>query len=216
MAVVMKRVVGAAPTRARRDRVEFLDIPERRFLAVDGCERPGGQTFQNAIGTLFPVAYTLHFLLRKAGTHGRVGNLEALYRLSAHDATGRSNGVPDGERTQWTWRLMIPIPAEATELDVEEAISDAAWKKALPAINLLHVVSWREGPSAQILHIGPYAAEAPTIAKLMSVIHAKGFEAHGPHHEIYLNDPHRLGEDRAKTLLRQAIRPAAGSGPITS
>ena len=57
MAVVMERGVGANLARARRDRVRFVEVPERRFLAVDGCERPGGQTFQNAIMTLYPIAH---------------------------------------------------------------------------------------------------------------------------------------------------------------
>lgn len=209
MAVAAERMVGAEPMRARRARVTFLDRPELRFLAVDGCERPGGQTFQNAIGTLFPVAYTLHFLLRKAGVHAPVGTLEALYWLTPDDVTGEeSHAIQDGQPSAWSWRLMIPIPAEATERDVEEAIGQAAGKRVLPALTLLHVVRWREGPSAQILHIGPYAAEGATIARLISAIRAKGFEAHGPRHEIYLNDPHQVGEERAKTILRQAIRPA--------
>ena len=104
MAVIMERAVGAAPARAPRRRVEFLDVPEQRYLAVDGCERPGGQTFQNGIGTLYPVAYTLHFLLRKAGVHERVGNLEALYWLTPDDVTETSHAIRGGERPQWTWR----------------------------------------------------------------------------------------------------------------
>jgi hypothetical protein len=202
MAVVMERGVGANLARARRDRVRFVEVPERRFLAVDGCARPGGQTFQNAIKTLYPVAYTLHFLLRQAGVNAPVGALEGLYWLAPEYVT-------DQEREPMSWRLMIPIPAEASEQDVEQAIHDAVAKRQLPALALLHVVTWSEGPSAQILHIGPYAAEPPTIGKLMAAIGAAGFQASGPHHEIYISDPRRVGEARTKTVLRQAVRPAA-------
>jgi hypothetical protein len=202
MAVVMERGVGANLARARRDRVRFVEVPERRFLAVDGCERPGGQTFQNAIMTLYPVAYTLHFLLRKAGVSAPVGTLEGLYWLAPEDVTERP-GRP------MSWRLMIPIPVEASEQDVEQAIHDAAAKRQLPALGLLRVVTWAEGPSAQILHVGPYAGETPTIGKLMAAIGAAGYQACGPHHEIYMNDPRRVGEAQTKTVLRHAVRPAA-------
>ena len=65
--------------------------------------------------------------------------------------------------------------------------------------------TWAEGPSAQILHVGPYGDEGPTIQKLHGAIAAAGLRPHGPHHEIYLNDPHRVGEDRARTVLRQPV-----------
>jgi hypothetical protein len=43
------------------------------------------------------------------------------------------------------------------------------------------------------------------IRKLHAAIAAAGLRPNGPHHEIYLNDPHRVGEERAKTVLRQPV-----------
>jgi hypothetical protein len=112
---------------------------------------------------------------------------------------------------EWTWRLLMPVPDAASEEDVERAIREAAESRKLPAMNRLCVVRWEEGASAQMLHVGPYAAEPETIARLQEAIAREGMEMVGPHHEIYLNDPHRVGEARAKTILRFGVRPFAGA-----
>lgn len=209
--------VAATPVRrgralhARRDRVAFIDIPERSYLAVDGCERTGSQTFQNAIATLYPVAYALHFTLRKAGIQAPVGMVEGLYWFAPDDVMGDRTGGGTAASGPWSWRLMIAIPDEATEIDVEGAIRDAADRRNLPALSRLHVTRFREGTCVQMLHVGAYSMEQPTIERLQRAAVEAGYEVYGPHHEIYLNDPRQVGEDRAKTILRQPIRRAAGS-----
>jgi hypothetical protein len=198
----------AALDHARRDRVAFLDVPERCYLAVDGCERPGGQSFQNAIATLYPIAYTLHFDLRRAGVRAPIGMLEGLFWLTPEDVMDEERPSATTERSgSWSWRLLIPIPETATEEDVERAVREAAERKTLPAFSRFHVLRWEEGPCAQLLHVGPYAAERETMARLTDAIAAAGLEPHGPHHEIYLNNPSQVGEEKARTIIRLAVRP---------
>ena len=62
-----------------------------------------------------------------------------------------------------------------------------------------------EGRAAQVLHVGPYAAETPTIARLHAAIEAAGLTARGRHHEIYVGDPRRSAPDRLLTILRQPV-----------
>jgi hypothetical protein len=209
MSVAVQRDQRRALVHARRDRVTYVEVPRRRYLAVDGCERPGGQTFRNAIGTLYPIAYSLHFLLKRAGIDVPVGAIEGLFwpagGQGSADVTERESPSPQA----WNWRLMVPVPDAATEEDVERAIRVAAEERSLPAISCLHVVEWQEGESAQMLHVGPYAAEPQTIARLQKAIARAGLRVNGPHHEIWLNDPHRVGEARAKTIIRFAVRPLA-------
>jgi hypothetical protein len=64
---------------ARAGRTRFLRVPERRYLMIDGRGEPGGLDFQAAFGALYPVAYTLHFALKRRGVAARVGALEGLY-----------------------------------------------------------------------------------------------------------------------------------------
>lgn len=185
----------------RRDRVRFVDIPEQRYLAIDGAEAPGGPAYRAAIGRLYGVAYPLHFALRARGVRGhRVGMLEGLYWLSPEQLTAEGPTVssPDGPGPRW--RLLIAVPAEASEDEVDVAIARSG-----PAAEGMYLDRWTEGRSAQILHVGAYGAEAPTLRRLFDAIAAAGLRPHGAHHEIYLNNPQQVGEERAKTVLRHPV-----------
>ena len=76
-------------------------------------------------------------------------------------------------------------------------------KKNLPALANVRFESYHEGTAAQIMHIGPYAAEARTIAILHEFITRSGHQLSGKHHEIYLSDPRRTAPEKMKTIIRQ-------------
>jgi hypothetical protein len=65
-----------------------------------------------------------------------------------------------------------------------------------------------EGQAAQVMHVGPYAEEAPTIARLHEFVAEQGYELRGRHHEIYLGDPRRTAPERLKTVLRHPVKSA--------
>jgi hypothetical protein len=188
---------------ARRDRVRFVTLPLARFLVVDGTEVPGSPEYIEAIGALYATAYRLHVLLKARGVSEPVGMLEALYWFTPGELLGgETTEVAPAEPHEWRWRLLIAVPDATTRDEVAVAARSGkggAWGERIV------LDEWTEGPSAQILHVGPYGDEGPTIRKLHEAIAAAGLEALGPHHEIYLNDPHRVGEDRAKTVLRQPV-----------
>lgn len=198
---------------ARRDRVRFIDVPERVFLSIDGTEPPGGEQFQGAIQTLYPVAYTLHFALRERGVRAPVGMLEGLFWLTPEELLGDQVQVEMDKATRgWHWRLLLAVPEDATELEIEAAMDAAARKRPLPAADRLRVLRWVEGPSAQVMHIGPYEAEQPTVRRLHEAIGQAGLRPRGHHHEIYLSDPRRGSPDRIRTLLRQPVEVPATRG----
>ena len=58
------------------------------------------------------------------------------------------------------------------------------------------------------MHLGSYAAEAPTIERLHAFIAEQNYERTGKHHEIYLNDPRRTAPEKLKTIIRQPVQPA--------
>ena len=83
--------------------------------------------------------------------------------------------------------MMIAQPSIVTPAWVDKAKDEVQRKKALAALPLVRFERFHEGLSAQIMHIGPYAAEAPTIQKLHDFIHAEGGKYDGhvqKHHEI--------------------------------
>lgn len=59
----------------------------------------------------------------------------------------------------------------------------------------------------QMLHVGPYATEPETIAKMSAYIDEQGLRFSGHHHEIYLSDPRRVAEEKLRTILRHPVAP---------
>ena len=221
MAIATAGPVSFAPPADRRDlytakagRVRFLDVPEMRYFAVEGTGEPGGGEFGDAFGALYPVAYTVHFALKRRGVEASVGGLEGLFWFGEPGPITPEGFVTRADGTRaWTWRLMLPVPAEASDDEIAAAIAEVARKKAPPALGRLRVERLAEGPSAQVLHVGSYAAEPPTIALLHESIAAAGLRPRGCHHEIYLSDPNRTPPERLKTIIRQ---PVEAAGPVVA
>lgn len=187
---------------ARRDRARFVDVPEKSYLVIDGSDAPGGDAYRAAIGALYGVAYGLHFGLRSRGVRGhRVGDFGALYWLTPDQLVAESSS-PVATDVDWRWRLLIDIPDEAAAVEVE-----AAREAVGPAAAQVELATWTEGRCGQILHVGSYGSETPTLRRLYEAVAARGLRPVGPLHEIYLNDPSRVGEVNAKTVLRQAVEP---------
>jgi len=78
-------------------------------------------------------------------------------------------------------------------------------KKSLPAIDRLRFEQYKEDACAQILHVGPFSQEKPTIDKLHQFIEDNKKERCRLHHEIYLSDFRRTKPENLKTIIRQPI-----------
>lgn len=74
---------------------------------------------------------------------------------------------------------MIMQPTFVTRTMVELALEQVQKKNDLPALSKTRFETYDEGLSAQIMHIGPYASEAPTIRKLHQFIEDKGYSLMG-------------------------------------
>jgi hypothetical protein len=102
--------------------------------------------------------------------------------------------------------MMIMQPEWVTQEMFEEAVAQVEKKKNPPALPRLRRETYEEGLAVQIMHIGSYDAEGPTIARMHAFIAENGYEPAGKHHEIYLSDPRRTAPEQMKTVLRQPIR----------
>ena len=181
----------------------IVELPAMNFLMLDGAGDPNyAPAFQTAVETLYAVAYTLKFM-RKKGADGidyGVMPLEGLW-WSEEMATFSVE-----RKSDWLWTLLIMQPDFITAAQVEAAKVEAAKKKDLPALSQLRFEAYHEGLSAQIMHLGPFAAEGPTIATLHTFISNQGYQLRGKHHEIYLNDLRRTAPEKLKTVIRQPIK----------
>jgi hypothetical protein len=103
---------------------------------------------------------------------------------------------------------MIAQPDEVTRDLVRTVRERARAKRHSPAVDRARLELVDDGLVGQILHIGPYIAEWPTIARLHAELRCEGYVPIGPHHEIYLDNPREVSEGSLRTIIRQRVRPA--------
>ncbi len=187
--------------------LRFLDLPERRFVMIDGDGPAGEAAFTPRVPGLYGTAWTLRFALKRRGVITKVGPLEGLWWTS-DGVTDLDAIFGDADRGTWRWTLLIALPDEAAEDELAAALAAGRAKLEQPFATNLRVETFAEGRAAQVLHLGSYAAERPSIEAVHDAIAAVGFKPAGRHHEIYLGDPRRGDPEKVKTLLRQAMVPA--------
>lgn len=182
--------------------VALVEVPEMNFLMVDGAGDPNtAQSFSDAIEALFSLSYTLKFMVKKGETGVDYGvmPLEALWWSDDMSA------FTTGNKDAWKWTVMIMQPDIISFKMVEEATKEVQRKRGPPALHLVRFEAFKEGKAAQILHIGPFADEGPTIEKAHAFIENTGSTRVGKHHEIYLSDLRRTAPEKWKTIVRQPM-----------
>ncbi len=180
----------------------LVDVPALNILFVDGAGDPNtSQDFSDAISALYTTSFTLKFMLKGRGgwPDYSVMPLEALWWVDDWEGFSLDN------KNEWSWRALIVQPEHVTAEMVQEAMAEARKKKALLALEKVQFERFTEGLSAQVLHLGPYAQERPTVERLHAFIAEQGYAPIGKHHEIYLSDPGRTAPDRLKTVVRQPV-----------
>jgi hypothetical protein len=180
----------------------IVDVPAMNFLMIDGAGDPNtSDDYRGAIEALFAVSYTAKFMIKNgpAAIDYGVMPLEGLWWTDDPAAFSPDN------KDIWKWTAMIMQPEWVTAELWADARAQAAGKKDLRSAPKLRLESFEEGEAAQILHVGPYAGEAPTIARLNEFIAGEGLSRVGRHHEIYLGDPRRTEPAKLKTIIRQPV-----------
>ena len=179
----------------------IVDVPAMNVIMVDGKGDPNGAAFQEAVGTLYSVAYTTKFSFKKEkGIDYPVLPLEGLW--SADDI----QDFVKAKRDNWKWTLFIGLPDVVTKKDFAETVAIVKKKEKVPRLAEVRLQKFAEGKAAQILHIGPYSAERETIERLHRFVEEQGFRLRGRHHEIYLGDPRRSTPEKLKTIIRHPVR----------
>jgi hypothetical protein len=185
-----------------------VDVPSLDFLMIDGFGSPeSSERFQSAIGALYGIAYTLKFMLKKAPVDG-VGDftvmpLEGLFGDSA--SGGHAAGFISDDPAAWSWTLMIALPDDITPDLVAAAAEELRRRKDPPCLDDVRFERLSEGRCVQVMYVGPYDKEGPTIECLHAFALEQGFVFCGRHHEVYLGDPRRTAPERLKTVIRQPV-----------
>lgn len=183
-------------------KIVTIDVPEMNFIMIDGKGDPNNSAeYQDAVEALFSVSYTLKFMIKR-------GEIEIDYGVMPLEGLWWADDMSsfvDGKKDDWKWTSMIMQPEFVTKAMFQEASEQVIKKKGLKAVPKLRFDSYKEGVCAQVLHIGPFSEEGPTIQKLHEYIEEKGFRNSGKHHEIYLSDFRRTAPEKLKTVIRQPM-----------
>ncbi len=180
---------------------EIVDIPNFKFLSIEGSGSPESEEFQHAVEAIFSVSFKIKFISKKELNYDYVVMpLEGLWW------TEDMENFKKGLRDIWKWKLMILQPERITQSIIDKAIHEVIDKKAMKEIELVNFIEYEEGQAAQILHVGPFSSEGNSVEKLHRFINNNQGEFDGhlnKHHEIYLSDFRRVEPDKMKTILRQ-------------
>ena len=187
-------------------KVEVVDVPSFQFALIDGEIEPGqspgtSPAFEQAMAALYGITYTLKFMSKLRVENPidyTVMTLEGLWWVEdgVFDITNPAN---------WRYTVMIMQPDHITQEMYQEALAQLRKKKPGPALDLLRFERFHEGLCIQTMHLGPYAEEMQTIAKMDLFAQENGYILHGKHHEIYMGDPRRGDPAKLKTVLRHPV-----------
>ncbi|MDZ4158172.1 MAG: GyrI-like domain-containing protein [Anaerolineaceae bacterium] len=164
--------------------VQFLEpkiiaMPPQK-MAVAATQGDPNLVGEPAMKAIYGAVYKLKFDLKKQGVEFIVAPLRARW-LDAHL-------LP---KDQWTALWGLPVPEDTQSL-----------VQKVPGVDVRLEV-WEYGTVAQILHLGEYSAEGPTVKRLHDFIDASGYQIAGTHEEEYLTRP---GVKDQKTLIRYPVR----------
>ena len=189
---------------------EIVTVPPAHYIAVRGQGDPNeeGGAYQQAIGVLYAVAYTLKMSYK---TDHRI---EGFYEYVVPPLEGfwwqeGVQGVDYANKAAFHWISVIRLPEFVTEKDFAWAVETAAKKKKRDC-SAAEFLTVEEGLCVQIMHLGPYDDEPATVALMDRYLQENGYRNDLSdtrlHHEIYLSDARKVEPAKWKTVIRHPIR----------
>jgi effector-binding domain-containing protein len=164
----------------------ILSMGDQRVIVVETVGAP-----EKTAGEALKLLFKLYFQLD--------GVTKGPHMPAPRARWPRDLNVP---QDQWLGRFALPVPEGVTTLPAFGAKPGLTVK----------LDTWTYGEVAQILHIGPYDEEAPTVDRLHAFAKGQGCEITGEHEEEYLRGPGMFGKgnpDQYYTLIRFPVRPLA-------
>lgn len=184
----------------------MVDVPARTALAIDGAGSPEGEAFGRSVGAIYGIAYGLKFA-RDRGRSFKIGPLEGRWW-----AEGAPEGVHQAPRETWRWRLRMAVRDDVADAELADVVRAARLRKGgkLEGSEEAKRVFVERLPGAtvgRILHVGPYAEEPRSLARMDAAVGAAGLRPARSHVEIYLSDPRRTAPSRLRTVLLREVAP---------
>lgn len=181
-----------------------LEVPEFKYIVLEGVGNPNDEEFSDAIGVLYSVSYGIRMLPKKGITpegyfEYTVYPLEALWK--------QVENKEEFDKNNLQYRIMMRQPDFVTEELLSRVLEIVAKKNHHDKLTEVKLESIQDGDCVQAMHVGSYDNEPETFAKLDEFCVANGMErANEWHREIYLSDARKTEPEKLKTVLRFQVR----------
>ncbi|PCI98427.1 MAG: hypothetical protein COB14_07885 [Alphaproteobacteria bacterium] len=193
-----------------KDRPEIVEVPEFKFLTINGEGSPAGKLFTECIGTLYPLAYAIKMLPKKMDVKPTgyfdftVYPLEGVWDIN-NNAKKNFSGTINIE--DLVYQLMIRQPDFVDKNFYCEMLDYVKKKKPNPLLDKVEFKSISEGKCIQMLHLGKFEDEPASFEKMELFANSEGLTRFSKvHREIYLPDTRRVAPEKLKTVLRFQVR----------
>ncbi len=187
----------------RPKRPALVATKAARYLTIDGSGDPNGPAFGEKVGALYAMAWTVKMGKKRLGQDFKVPGLEGLWWCVGCDP---SEWAIDASRKSWRWKLLLRMPDTVKERCLVMAAQMLREKGRGGDVGAVKLERIAEGKCVQMLHVGPYSAEGPTLEAMLAFAKERGVRFTGRHHEIYLSDPRRTKREKLKTILRHPVK----------
>ena len=193
-----------------KNKPEIVNIPKANYIAVRGKGNPNeeGGAYQQAVGVLYAVAYTLKM------SHKTDYRIEGFFDYVVPPLEGfwwqdGVGGIDYSDKSTFNWISVIRLPDFVTQKDFDWAAGEAEKKKHLDC-SKAEFLTIDEGLCVQIMHIGPFDDEPATVSMMNAYLLENGYEndfsGSRLHHEIYLSDARKVAPEKWKTVIRHPIK----------
>lgn len=193
----------------------IVTVPPANFITLQGRgdpNQPGG-AYQQAVGVIYAVAYTLK-MSRKNGRE-----IPGFFEYVVPPLEGfwwqeGARGVDYAHKADFQWIAAMRLPDFVREEDFAWAQAQASQKKKMDC-SAARFRTVDEGLCVQMLHVGPYDSEPASVARMEAYLAGNGYlsdwDSGRLHHEIYLSDPRKSPPEKWRTVIRHPVR-IAGAG----
>lgn len=191
---------------------EIVTVPKANYIAVRGQGDPNeeGGAYQQAIGVLYAVAYTLKMSYKSDY------RIEGFFEYTVPPLEGfwwqeGTSGADYGNKSAFHWISVIRLPDFVSQKDFNWAVQTAAKKKKLDCSSA-EFLTVEEGLCVQMTHLGPFDSEPASVALMDAFLQENGYvndlSDTRLHHEIYMSDARKVPPEKWKTVLRHPIKKA--------
>ena len=193
-----------------KNKPEIVNVPKANYIAVRGTGDPNevGGAYQQAIGILYAVAYTLKM------SYKTDYKIEGFFEYVVPPLEGfwwqdDTDGVDYTDKSSFHWISVIRLPDFVTKKDFAWAVETASKKKKLDCSSA-EFMTIDEGLCVQIMHLGAFDDEPATVSLMDEYLAENGYAnditATRLHHEIYMSDARKVVPEKWKTVIRHPIK----------